>query len=167
MFMALMTAMLVLAAKSKDPSDYSLTIDWVRLSLEVVTIIWVLIDFGLTLCTLLWANVYCFHGSATLLCIYSNKVMIQSSLRNSILGIFGWIQLITSCHHGLIQLVQYMEWSLSVAPSQFILWEQIGDMEKQEMEMKQKLEMESGNGNWKRKWEQKTHQSLVQCFLHI
>ena len=40
-------------------------------------------------------------------------------------------------------------------------------MEKQEMEMKQKLEMESGNGNWKRKWEQKTHQSLVQCFLHI
>ena len=39
-------------------------------------------------------------------------------------------------------------------------------MEKQEMEMKRKLEMETGNGNWKRKWEQKTHQSLVQCFLH-
>ena len=45
-------------------------------------------------------------------------------------------------------------------------------MEKQEMEMKQrlemtqKLEMETGNGNWKRKWEQKAHQSLVQCFLY-
>ena len=43
-------------------------------------------------------------------------------------------------------------------------------MEKQGMEMKGnwkwKLEMETGNGNWKRKWEQKTHQSLVQCFLH-
>ena len=34
-------------------------------------------------------------------------------------------------------------------------------MEKQEMEMKRKLEMETGN-----KWEQKTHQSLVQRFLH-
>ena len=33
---------------------------------------------------------------------------------------------------------------------------------------KRKLEMETGNGNWKRKLEtnQKTHQSLVQCFLH-
>ena len=31
------------------------------------------------------------------------------------------------------------------------------------MEMKQKLEMEIGNGNGKKK---KTHQSLVQCFLH-
>ena len=41
-----------------------------------------------------------------------------------------------------------------------------GHMEKQETEMKRKLEMEIGNGNWKRKWEQKTHQSLVQCFLH-
>ena len=37
-----------------------------------------------------------------------------------------------------------------------------GHMEKQEMEMKRKwkLETETGNGNWKRKWEQKTHQSL-------
>ena len=25
----------------------------------------------------------------------------------------------------------------------------------------------AGNGSWKRKWEQKIHQSLVQCFLHI
>ena len=42
-----------------------------------------------------------------------------------------------------------------------------GHMEKQETEMKWKLEMETGNGNWKWKWEQKkTHQSLVQCFLH-
>ena len=39
-------------------------------------------------------------------------------------------------------------------------------MEKQEMEMKRKLKMETGNGNWKLKWELKTHQSLVQCFLH-
>ena len=39
-------------------------------------------------------------------------------------------------------------------------------MEKQEMEMKWKLEMETGNRNWKQKWEQKTHQSLVQYFLH-
>ena len=39
-------------------------------------------------------------------------------------------------------------------------------MEKQEMEMKWKLEMETGNGNWKQKLEQKTHQSLVQYFLH-
>ena len=43
---------------------------------------------------------------------------------------------------------------------------QMGHMEKQEMEMKQKLEMETENGNWKWKWEQKTHQSLVHCFLH-
>ena len=42
----------------------------------------------------------------------------------------------------------------------------MGHMEKQETEMKWKLEMETGNGNWKPKWEQKTHQSLVQCFLH-
>ena len=35
-------------------------------------------------------------------------------------------------------------------------------MEKQEMEMKRKLEMEIGNGNWKLKWEPKTHQLLVQ-----
>ena len=41
-----------------------------------------------------------------------------------------------------------------------------GRMEKQESEMKQKLEMETGNGSWKQKWEQKTHQSLVQYFLH-
>ena len=27
-------------------------------------------------------------------------------------------------------------------------------------------ETETGNGNWKQKWEQKTHQSLVQHFLH-
>ena len=39
-------------------------------------------------------------------------------------------------------------------------------MEKQEIEMKRKLEMETRNGNWKQKWEQKTHQSLVQYFLH-
>ena len=39
-------------------------------------------------------------------------------------------------------------------------------MEKKETEMKRKLEMETGNGNWKRKWEQNTHQSLVQCFLY-
>ena len=26
--------------------------------------------------------------------------------------------------------------------------------------------METGNGNWKQKWEQKTHQSVVQYFLH-
>ena len=25
---------------------------------------------------------------------------------------------------------------------------------------------ETGNGNWKQKWEQKTHQPLVQYFLH-
>ena len=42
----------------------------------------------------------------------------------------------------------------------------MGHMEKQEMEMKWKLKMETGNRNWKRKWEQKAHQSLVQCFLH-
>ena len=49
----------------------------------------------------------------------------------------------------------------------------MGHMEKQETEMKRKLETETGNGNWKwklemetgNKWEQKTHQSLVQCFL--
>ena len=39
-------------------------------------------------------------------------------------------------------------------------------MEKQKTEMKWKLEMETENGNWKRKWEQNMHQSLVQCFLH-
>ena len=39
-------------------------------------------------------------------------------------------------------------------------------MEKQETEIKWKLEMETGNGNWKQKWKQKTHQSLVQYFLH-
>ena len=39
-------------------------------------------------------------------------------------------------------------------------------MEKQETEMKRKLEIETGNGNWKQKCEQKTHQSLVQYFLH-
>ena len=39
-------------------------------------------------------------------------------------------------------------------------------MEKQGMEMKWKLEMEIGNGNWKQKWEQETHQSQVQYFLH-
>ena len=38
-----------------------------------------------------------------------------------------------------------------------------GHMEKQETEMKWKLEMETGNGNGSKK---KTHQSLVQCFLH-
>ena len=27
-------------------------------------------------------------------------------------------------------------------------------------------EMETGNGNWKRKWGEETHQSLVQYFLH-
>ena len=32
---------------------------------------------------------------------------------------------------------------------------------KQETEMKWKLEMETGNGDWKQKWEQKMHQSLV------
>ena len=42
-----------------------------------------------------------------------------------------------------------------------------GCMEKQETERKQKLETETGNGNWKRKWEQKTHQSLVQCFFIV
>ena len=39
-------------------------------------------------------------------------------------------------------------------------------MEKQETEMKWKLETETGNGNWKRKWGEETHQSLVQYFLH-
>ena len=46
-------------------------------------------------------------------------------------------------------------------------------MEKQETEMKGKLETETGDGNWKWKLEMeigngngKTHQSLVQCFLH-
>ena len=43
----------------------------------------------------------------------------------------------------------------------------VGHMEKQEMEMKRKLEMETGNGNWKRKWEHETHQSLVQCFFIV
>ena len=51
MFMALLTAIMVLAAKSKNPSYYHQTIDWFRLSLEVVIIIWVLFDFGLMLCT--------------------------------------------------------------------------------------------------------------------
>ena len=41
----------------------------------------------------------------------------------------------------------------------------MGHMEKQEMEMKWKVETKTGNGNWKRKSEQITHQSLVQCFL--
>ena len=39
-------------------------------------------------------------------------------------------------------------------------------MEKQETEIKWKLERETGNGNWKRKWGEKTYQSLVQYFLH-
>ena len=28
------------------------------------------------------------------------------------------------------------------------------------------IEIETGNGNWKQKWKQTMHQSLVQCFLH-
>ena len=42
------------------------------------------------------------------------KRMIQSSARNSILGIYGWIQLIASCHWlilGWSNLHQYQEWS--------------------------------------------------------
>ena len=42
----------------------------------------------------------------------------------------------------------------------------LGHMEKQETEMKRKLEMETGNGNWKQKWEQKMHQSLLHYFLY-
>ena len=52
------------------------------------------------------------------------KSMIQSSARNSILGIYGWIQLSAS-HHWLIlgwsNLPQYQGWSLSVVPT---LWQQ-------------------------------------------
>ena len=40
-------------------------------------------------------------------------------------------------------------------------------MEKQEVEMKWKLEMETGNGNWKQKWEQIMHHSLMQCFVGV
>ena len=62
------------------------------------------------------------------------------------------------------QLTKYSEQNTNTGNC----WEliMIGHMEKQETEMKRKLEMEIGNGNEKRKWEQKTHQSLVQCFLH-
>ena len=52
------------------------------------------------------------------------KRMIQSSTRNSILGIYGWIQLSASCHYlilGWSNLPQYQEWSLSVVPT---LWQQ-------------------------------------------
>ena len=47
------------------------------------------------------------------------KRMIQSSTRNSILGIYGWIQLRVSCHSlilGWANLAQYQEWGLSVVP---------------------------------------------------
>ena len=49
MFMAILTATLVLAAKSRDPSDYSQDTDWARLSLEVVIIVWVTFDLGIKL----------------------------------------------------------------------------------------------------------------------
>lgn len=49
MFMALLTATLVLAAKSRDPSDYTQDTDWARLSLEVVIILWVILDLGFKL----------------------------------------------------------------------------------------------------------------------
>ena len=68
-----------------------------------------------------------------------NSVLIYMNLLSHILG---YVSLITPDH---------------LSPSR-----KVGHMEKQETEMKWKLEMETGNGNWKQKWEQKTHQSLVQ-----
>ena len=62
--------------------------------------------------------------------IYSNKCLIQPSTRNSILVLYGWIQ--------LFGLIQYKEWSLSVVWSVYFVTRKAGQEQFQEKQLSHK-----------------------------
>ena len=45
--MAFLTTSLVLAARTTDPSEYDEPLDWFRLTCEIVTLLWILVDLVL------------------------------------------------------------------------------------------------------------------------